>query len=204
MRPSRVSIEDPATSHEDPLAHSPSFFADRELVRVDEATLAELKRLSARTGESARLCLHRSPEEALHDSVIVLRRDRLSPAHRHGTKAETFQVLEGEALVVAFDAEGEVVDACRLSGGRPGVYRVGAGVYHANIPLTEVVVVRESTLGPYVRERDLAFAPWAPDQADREALLAWRDRLLTAHLIPRPSADSFAQPSDPPGGPSCR
>lgn len=182
MRSSYVSIDDPCTCHEDQDARSLSFFADRDRVRVDEPLLRELKDRAGRNGGSARLCLHRRPDEALHESVLVTRYDRFCPPHRHPTKAETYHLLEGEVLVLTFDGKGLVTDACRLDGRQAFVYRVGAGFYHVSLPVTRQVVVLECTVGPYRRDQDLDVAPWAPAPADRKRYLTYRKKLLARHL----------------------
>jgi len=181
--PSFVSIKEPGTCREDPDARTPSFFSKRDLVRVDETVLRELKELADRTGDNARLCLHRATDDLLHEWILVQRRDRYYPPHRHMSKAESFHVLEGETLFLAFDGNGGVIDACRLDGRLIHVYRVAPGIYHTNLPLTPRVIVHECTVGPFSRERDGDFAPWAPDSSDREAYLAFRDRLVEVHGI---------------------
>src|SRR5690349_17424629 len=51
----------------------------------------------------ARLCLHRSSYDRLHDMVIALDMTTYLRPHRHEDKSETFHVIEGEASVVVFD-----------------------------------------------------------------------------------------------------
>ena len=81
--------------------------------------------------------------------------------------------------VFVFHDDGKVLDACVLDGKEAFVYRVGAGIFHTDVPLTDYVIHHESTLGPFQGDQDRVFAPWSPDGSDREEYMAYRDGLVT-------------------------
>ncbi len=54
----------------------------------------------------ARICLHRSDEDGVHEMIIALARDCLFPPHRHVAKNELFHMIEGRLGVVIFNDDG--------------------------------------------------------------------------------------------------
>jgi cupin fold WbuC family metalloprotein len=125
----------------------------------------------------ARLNLHHSDNDAVHEMLIALCRDSLVPPHRHSGKSESFHVVEGEVLVVIFDDHGSVIRRLHLGpvgSGRDFMYRQARPVWHTVIPLSEIVVVHETTKGPFVKS-DSELAPWAP--RDGEELRSYLERL---------------------------
>lgn len=126
----------------------------------------------------SRLCLHRTPEDPLHEMVIAFCRDSFVRPHRHLTKTESFHVIEGRILVVLFDDEGRVTHRIPMAppgGDCPFLYRVAAPIWHTLIPETEFAVIHEVTNGPF-RAEDGDFAPWSPD--DPKDFQAYRSSLV--------------------------
>ena len=112
----------------------------------------------------ARLNLHHNDNDAVHEMLIALCRDTLVPPHRHPGKSESFHVVEGEVLVVIFDDRGSVVRRLHLGpigSGLDFIYRQASPVWHTVIPLSEVVVVHETTKGPFLK-LDCELPHWAP------------------------------------------
>jgi cupin fold WbuC family metalloprotein len=54
----------------------------------------------------ARLCLHRSNDDRLHEMIIALCSDCLFQPHRHPNKSESFHMIEGRVAIVIFDDAG--------------------------------------------------------------------------------------------------
>jgi len=57
------------------------------------------------------------------------------------------------------------------------VYRVGARMYHAVLPLTPWVIYHESKPGPFLGEADCVYPAWAPDGQDAGAVAAYTSML---------------------------
>lgn len=171
MVPSRVSLLNPSPGRlvEDMGAKSVSFFCRERPVRVDRVLIEELKQVSAaRQGRNVRLCLHDGPAADHHDMIILERQGRYYRPHRHAGKGECFHVIEGVLGVAIFESDGTLAEAARLGAG--DIFRVGADMYHAVMPLSDPVIYHENKPGPFTGEGDSQWAPWAPDGSDAAAL----------------------------------
>jgi UDP-glucose 4-epimerase len=177
-----VSLNDADSCWRDENAKSSAWFAKRPNVSIDESLIADLKRRAIETGENTRLSLHSNPDHPLHEMIIVQHRDKFHPPKKHADKDKSFNIIEGRMAVFVFADDGAVEDVSILGQGGNRQYRVGAGVYHADFPITDWVVHFETTLGPFLGEKDSIFAPWAPARDDMAAQIAYRDTLFGAYL----------------------
>ena len=116
----------------------------------------------------ARLCLHRSDDDKLHEMIIALTRDCLFPPHRHIAKTESFHIIDGRLIIVIFKEDGTPIRSLFMAPTGPdGVlcYRMCTPSFHAVLPLDEVVIFHEVTNGPFVRN-EVVLADWAPNTQD--------------------------------------
>lgn len=147
------------------------------IAKIDAATLRSLKEKAlAKPGACVRLCLHRSPEEPVHEMIIVHTREAYIRPHRHEGETESFLMLEGRMRVVLFDDHGTPVDRFEMTEKPLGgcfLCRVEKGTWHTMLPLTPVVVFVETTQGPFDAERHNTYAEWAPSPEDAEAVRAF-------------------------------
>ena len=162
------------------------FYADDRVVRVDGRDVAELVReADPLPRRRTRLCTHRSPDDRLHEMLIVHHRDAYVRAHRHLGKAESMHIITGETDLVLFDDRGRVTEVIRMGefgSGRPFYYRMSDAIYHALLIRSEWLVFHEVTSGP-LRRDESEFAPWAPPDDDADAVrafLAGVEQQLTA------------------------
>jgi cupin fold WbuC family metalloprotein len=119
----------------------------------------------------ARLCLHRSRDDALHEMLIVLAGGSYIRPHKHLGIAESLCLLEGQADIVLFDDAGKIQRVFALKPfPSPGhfLHRLDRPVFHTLVVRSDFAVVHEITEGPFKRERTV-FAPWAPAETDAEA-----------------------------------
>jgi cupin fold WbuC family metalloprotein len=160
------------------------FHNDKNVVSVGETWLRFLKERAERSPlRRSRLCLHRNADDAVHEMIIVMCKDVLFRPHRHRFKSESFHIIDGLLDVILFDENGvaeEVVPMGPIGSGRNFCYRLSIPQFHAVLPLTDFVVVYETTMGPYM-EGDAEFAPWAPVDTDalRTFLIDSADKALT-------------------------
>ncbi|MGA7482670.1 MAG: WbuC family cupin fold metalloprotein, partial [Bradyrhizobium sp.] len=115
------------------------------------------------------LCAHPAPEADQHDMLIASHRDTYVAPHRH-PKSESFLVIEGEADLLLFEADGRLARRITMGPARSGLpmfYRMPAGRYHSLAIRSEVLVFVESTRGPFSRQ-DMDEAPWAPPAIDAD------------------------------------
>ena len=87
--------------------------------------------------------------------------------------------------VVIFEEDGLVRQAFTLSApgaGQDGafLYRMSSNFYHFPIPVSEWVVFHETFTGPFDKDNDVQYAPWAPAEADPAQLRAWSQTFLAA------------------------
>ncbi len=87
--------------------------------------------------------------------------------HRDPDKAEIFVCLRGRAVIVRFDAAGEIVESTIVAAGGPvlGV-EIPPQAWHTLLALESGTVLFEVKAGPYDAATDKRFAPWAPPESD--------------------------------------
>ena len=167
-RLSLIRLDDDQAVDLNDSGRSPAYFCRRKPVAVTRELVADLVARGAGTRQGIRLCLHEGTEARLHDMIVVQYTEQYPRPHKHLENGESYHMVEGEMGIVVFDDEGEIVDACRMDASNTAVYSVGAGTYHTNFPLTDVVVYHESRPGPFVAGGSVP-APWAPDGEDEGA-----------------------------------
>jgi len=151
-----------------------AFFNNKQLVALGPEWLMRLKAETASsTFGRTRFCLHRSTADAIQEMLIVYRRDSLVKPHRHQGKSESYHVIEGEALILIFGDDGQVIERLHLGPPASGLRfsaRIDSPMYHCTVPLTDFFCVVEVTSGPFDKaasESDMA--PWAPTDPEELA-----------------------------------
>jgi cupin fold WbuC family metalloprotein len=142
------------------------------------------RKLIERAGQSPRLRtnhnFHASMEENPHRFLNVMLRGTYVTPHRHlnPPKAESFLVLEGEAVFFTFDDAGGIASKHILGRDTIGI-DIDPGIWHTLAVLTDTAVCYEVKPGPYTAANDKDFAPWAPREGD-PAAPAYLARLLAS------------------------
>ena len=155
-------------------------YATDAIPHVDHADIrAMVERAVASPRQRMRVCTHRSPDDSLHEMLIVHTKDTYVRPHKHVGKSESFHVIEGLMDVVVFDASGAVTDLLRLGdyrSGRTFYYRMREPLFHTLLIRSDIVVFHEITDGPF-RPSDTVFASWEPSPDDEAACAAYRRHL---------------------------
>jgi cupin fold WbuC family metalloprotein len=136
-------------------------------VRAEDVALVKQKG-TTNARKRARLCAHPGPDDRLHEMLIVLDRGTYIRPHRHGSKAESFHIIEGELDVVIFHDDGSVREVVRMgpySSGKAFYYRIMEPCYHSVLIHTPFALFHETTNGPFNRT-DTEFAPWSPAEGE--------------------------------------
>jgi cupin fold WbuC family metalloprotein len=147
------------------------FIAEDPIVRLGDQEIAFLKRQAQESPRKrARVCAHKTNDDALHEMVIAISAASYIHPHRHLDKSESFHIVEGEVDVAVFDQAGVIVDVIELGppgSGRYFYYRLSESAFHTLLIRTDFLVVHEVTNGPFAPDRTV-LAPFAPpeDQAD--------------------------------------
>lgn len=153
------------------------FIAEDAIVRLGDEELAFLKhqaRISPR--KRARICAHKTNDDALHEMVIVISADSYIHPHRHVGKSESFHIIEGEVDVAVFDDTGRLAEVIRLgapASGRAFYYRLSESAFHTLLIRSDYLVVHEVTNGPFDRDRTVlaTFAPTEDRKAEAQAYM---------------------------------
>ena len=147
------------------------FIALDPIVRIGDEEMAFLKtQARANPRKRARICAHRTNDDALHEMIIAISAASYIHPHRHPGKSESFHVIEGEVDVVVFDDAGAIVEVIELGAAGPGrkfYYRLSESAFHTLLIRSDFLVVHEVTNGPFARDRTV-LAPFAPPE-DRSA-----------------------------------
>ena len=158
------------------------FFVETDIALIEKHHYAMLKRLAMESPlRRARICLHADREDPLHEMVIAFCQDSYVAPHRHHNKSESFHLIEGQVMIVTFNEAGEPTYRVTLgdpSSGKPSIYRLNCKLWHTVIPLTEFVILHETTNGPFVRHQT-DYATWGPKDGDLPAIEAFRQRAQT-------------------------
>ncbi|MFL6244852.1 MAG: WbuC family cupin fold metalloprotein [Thermoanaerobaculia bacterium] len=145
--------------------------ATDEVVRLDARAIDLVRDRASRVSRGrARICMHKSATDSLHEMLIAITATSYIRPHRHHARAESFHLVEGAADVVLLRDDGEIDDVVPLSATANFYYRLDTPRYHTLVVRTEIVVVHEITLGPFVPEESNG-APFAPAEGDPAAVM---------------------------------
>ena len=144
-------------------------YSEVAVTTVNQSEIDCFKHLSSRNPRKrVRLCAHGSPDDRLHEMLIVHERSAYVRPHKHPGKTESTHIIEGLADVVVFDDDGRIASVISMgdyASGRTFYYRMAIPVFHTLIIRSDVLVFHETTNGPFDR-KDTVFAPWAPEDSD--------------------------------------
>lgn len=177
---SRIDLNDPATCRHDPGARSISYFTRNGMALFDRRLAADLLLAARTSGQNARLSLHADPNDLLHEMVIVQHASAYNRPKKHPDRPKSWHMIDGSMAIFAFDDEGRIIDEVVLDAADSVLYRLPAGIFHTNIPISDQVIHHETILGPFKGDGDRVYAPFAPDGSDPEAA-----RLYTKTLLAR-------------------
>lgn len=159
---------------------SATFFIREEIIEISQEQLDQLKQAAMQAPlKRARLCLHHDRSDKVQEMVIAFHKESYVRPHRHIDKSESFHVIEGKLAVVFFDASGQVTRRIKMGpfgNDHTFLYRLSSSLWHMVVPLSEFVIIHETTTGPFV-EGEAEFPNWAPDDADADEIRAFLARI---------------------------
>lgn len=126
------------------------FLATEPIVRFDRRAVEFIKgqALINKRGR-ARICVHKRQDDALHEMLIAIRSDSYICPHRHCNKTESFHLIEGRADVIILDEKGQILDVVPLGLNGNFYYRLEAPHYHTLLIHSPLLVIHETTNGPF-------------------------------------------------------
>jgi cupin fold WbuC family metalloprotein len=150
------------------------------IVRLGSEEVAFLKDVATRSPRRrARICAHKTNDDALHEMLIAIAGDSYIRPHKHFGKSESFHIVEGLVDVAVLDEGGKLVDVIELGApgsGRRFYYRLGESAFHTLVIRSEFLVMHEVTNGPFDPKQSAA-AGFAPDENDKPAARAYMRRI---------------------------
>ena len=152
------------------------FVADEPIVQLGPGEVLFLKQQALSSNRRrARICAHRSNDDALHEMLIAISAASYIHPHKHMRKVESFHIVEGLVDVVVFDDCGGIADVIELgdaSTAKNFYYRLSAGAFHTLLIHSDFLVVHEVTNGPFVADETI-LAPFAPPESRYDEALAY-------------------------------
>jgi cupin fold WbuC family metalloprotein len=149
------------------------YVAEDRIVQVGQSDVEFLKEQVHRSERKrVRLCAHKDLEDRLQEMVIVFAAGTYIRPSRHINKEESVHIVEGLADFVFFDETGRITEVIPLgdyASARQFYCRTPESMYHTMLVRSDVLVVQETTQGPF-RRSDTLFAPWAPEDHDTAAV----------------------------------
>lgn len=125
----------------------------------------------------SRICLHSTPDDPLHDMVLVFHNTTYFRPLRHIERSQLFHILEGAMSLVLLDDSGSVLEVIELGAvGSPHAFEafLSPGVWYSFVLRSEWLVIRETTTGP-MTATDRQYAPFSPEENDPTAQEYARD-----------------------------
>ncbi len=142
------------------------FTNNKELNFINKSHIEFLKSKVKKTKKKrARICLHKSIKDNLHEMLIILSKETYIRPHKHLNKAESLHVIEGSADVIFFNDFGKITDSVRLNKKNNFFYRLSCSRFHTFKILTKNFIFHETTEGPFLKNETL-YAEWSPDEKD--------------------------------------
>lgn len=148
-----------------------ALFNDQSCLAVDAAMVATLKQraLAAERGRY-RLCLHHDTADAVQQMIIACTSRSYSAPHRHPGRILSYQMVEGQLVVVLFDDHGAITSLFRMGGEGPFCLWLGASQWYMPLAVTATAVFCEVLTGSHAAAGGTEWAPWAPGEGQPEAI----------------------------------
>lgn len=146
----------------------PGLFYSREpIFSITRKPMSGLRRLAAESPLGrARICVHQSPSDVVHEMLIVVTRESYIRPHKHLSKSESFHMIEGEMDVLIFSDDGQLENVVEMSAYTESAnfyYRLSVAKFHTLALKSEWALFHETTSGPFNPD-DSVGAPWAPQE----------------------------------------
>ena len=160
------------------------YIAVDEIVQLDVHEISFIRDCAKRNPRGrVRICAHKSPNDSLHEMLIGISESSYVRPHRHHGKIESFHLVEGSADIVILSERGEIEDVIELGKDANFFYRLDTPRYHTVIVRSPVLVIHETTNGPF-DPSETNWAEFSPIEGSsevktfvaqlRQAVSAWK------------------------------
>jgi cupin fold WbuC family metalloprotein len=161
----------------DDSGYSPAYFLTGNNLQVNEKDLDSLELQARSTKRNCRICVFQNPEDPLHAMMIAQHRGMDSRPRLLSAKPKIFSPLRGRLLLILFDGLGNVLTRHVLRPLKSLAHYVPSGVPYVDLPIDDVTIHFEITVGPLdrVADRNFPMFPWDQGPESRQA---WRNDQL--------------------------
>jgi len=126
------------------------YVAADEVVRLDRQAVEFIRDCALRNPRGrARICAHKDSGDNLHEMLIGIAPGSYVRPHRHHGKVESFHLVEGSADIVILSEQGSIEDVIELGPHANFYYRLDSPRYHTLLVNSPVLVIHETTNGPF-------------------------------------------------------
>ncbi len=139
-----------------------SYFSIEKNSFFKKEVLEEFNNILKNSENRFRLSLHTQWDDDLHSMIIAMKKNCYVYPHKH-KKSESYQIIQGKALLIYFNDSGQVEKYAVLSPKDTIVALVNADKYHALISLEDTIYT-ETRLGPFISNSDSLFAEWMKEE----------------------------------------
>lgn len=146
--------------------YSPAFFPLENNPVISEIEIRQLADITLQTRRSSRICLHGSPDDALHFMIIAQYRgfDPSQPLGRmFPKKQKVFQPLIGRLLIICVSPAGQIMSEDLLNPELRKIKYIQPGQLYLDLAFDQVTVHAEITTGPFKHSEDRVFPSMAWD-----------------------------------------
>ena len=126
----------------------------------------------------SRLCMHEKEDDEIQEMLVVFCNNCIVKPSNASGRAQSFDMVEGEMLLILFDDSGRVTDCIEmgtLGSGKTFIYRLSRPTWHTLIPRSNFVVVHECIKGPF-SNLNTPLPRWIPESLNQ--LKIFLDQIL--------------------------
>ena len=147
------------------------------LVRISSSEIDFLQDAAENSpSRKARMLLHGSPDNDLHEMLIVHSFGQYIQPHINLDSAKSFLVLDGEMVVALFNNEGAISNYVKLGASKSAsafFLRLEDPVFQTVVPVTTTVTFLETVKGPHTQTHYAPFAPLPNNKFESEKYMMW-------------------------------
>lgn len=154
----------------------------KDLLFFDKKIIQRLQKLANKSEKKrSRICCHLSTRNKINEMVIYLKKKSYVRPHIHpSNKSESYTVLKGRMKIFVFNKFGKVkkiIEMGDISSGKNFFYRMSNSFWHMPIAIDTDCIYHETYCGPFIKNKDVKYAPWAPQENDTKKTKIFLDKL---------------------------
>ena len=152
------------------------------LLFFDKKITLRLQKLANKSEKKrSRICCHLSTRNKINEMVIYLmKKSYVRPQIHPHNKSESYTILKGRMKIFVFDKFGKVkkiIEMGDINSGKNFFYRMSNSFWHMPIAFDSDCIYHETYCGPFRKNKDVKYAPWAPKESDAKEIKIFLNKL---------------------------